>query len=166
MEHQSLVTEGDEGDREVTYVSANTKMATATEVGPTAFNNTHAESQPEHLMAPMNNDTSQNGNLEEVVVVTETSRSEPHSCTDPLQVIQGPPTALEDQPDKYESSHCDREKIQETDQHNSSSDSTSDVKKFTVATHAEEMSSGPSSESFKTGDAVQTEAVGGNGNDR
>lgn len=176
MEHQSLVTEGDVGDMEVTDVSANTNMATATEVGPTAFTSAQDESQSELSMAPMNNDTSQNGDDEEVIVVAESSRSEPHSCSDSLQVIQGPQTASEDQQDTHESCHCGREK----DQHNSCSDS--DVKKTTMETQmfllpakkksrieifhqVKGVSPGPPSEFFKTEAAVQTEAVGGDGND-
>lgn len=179
MEHQLLVTEGNAGDREVTDVSANTKVATVTEVGWTAFNNTHAKSQPEHLMVPINNDTSQNGDLEEFVVVAEPSRAEPHSCIDPLQDNQGPLTSFGDQPHTHKSSHG--EKVQETGQHSSSNDSTSDVKEATMETQVflptkkkplieildkvEEMSPGPSSEFFKTGDAVQMEAGGSDGNE-
>lgn len=177
MEHQSLVTEENAGDREVTDLSAGSKMATATEMGPTAFSNTCVEFQSEHLMAPINNDTSQDRDLEEVVVVVETSRSEPHSCIGPLHIHQGPLTAFEDQPHTNESSH--REKIQETDQHNNSSDSTSDVKKATLESQVfplpakkkplidpgEEMSPEPSSEFLETGDAMQTEAGGSDRND-
>lgn len=179
MEHQSLVTEGNAREREVTDVSANTKMATVTGVGQIAFKNNHAESQPEHLMVSINNDTSQNGDLEEIIVVPETSTSELHSCTDPLQAMQEPLTAFEDQPHTNESSHVGN--IQETDQDESSSDSTSDVKKATMETQvfllpakepqieifdqADEMSPGPSSEFLKTGDTVRTNAGGSDGNE-
>lgn len=182
MAHQSLVTEGEVEKREDTDVSVNTKMATSTEVGPTASNNTHGESQPELLMAPVNNDTSQNGEHEEVIEMAEASRSEPHPRTDPSQVIQVTLAASEEQMDANESSHCDREKIQETDQPNSCSDSTSDVKEVTIENQAfplpakkkprieifhqvEEVSSGPSLEFFQTGDAVQTKEVDGDGKD-
>lgn len=178
--HQSLVTEGEAEDREVRDVSANTKMATVMEVGTPALKNTHADSKPEHLIAPMNNNVNQDGDHGEAVVVAETNRSEPRSSTDPVQVR--PLTAFEET-EPNECAH--REKIQEKDQHNSSNNSTSDVTKATMETQvfllpakkkplieifdrAEEMSlaPGPSLEFFKIEDAEQTEAGSGDGNDR
>lgn len=140
-EHQSLVTDEEPGDREATDVSADTETATATEVGPpTTFNNSNVDSQPEGLMAAMNN---QYGDLEEVVVAAETSGSEPRPGIGPLQVIQVPPTgalqakpltAFEDQPGGRKSSQFDMEENRETDQHHSSSDSTADVEEVTMET--------------------------------
>lgn len=137
-EHQSLVTEEEPGDREATDVSADTDMATATEVGPpTTFNNSNVDSQPEGLMAPMNN---QYGDLEEVVVVAETSGSTPRPGIDPLQVPptgvlqEKPLTACEDQPGRKKSSQFDMEENRETDQHHSSSESTADVEEVTMET--------------------------------
>lgn len=139
-EHHSLVTEKEPGDREAD-VSADTETATTTEVGPpTTFNISSFDSQPEVLMAPMDN---QNGDLDEVIAVAKTSGSDPHPGIDPLQVIQVPPTValqekpltvFEDQPGGRKSSHCDMEKNRETDQYHGSSDSTADVKEVTLLT--------------------------------
>lgn len=139
MEHQSLVIEQEPRNREATDLSADTETATAKEVGPpTTFKNSSVDPQPEGLMAPMNN---QYGDLEEVVVVAETTGSEPRPCIDPLQIIPGsttgafqekPVTSFKDQPSGKKSSKCDIEKNRETNQHDSISDSTADVKEVTM----------------------------------
>lgn len=181
-EHQSLVSEGVAAARGVTDVSAKTTMATVTEVGTCALNNAHAGSQPEHLMVPMNNNASQDGDHEEAAVLAETDGYEPRSSTDPVQATDRPLTAFEEQREPNECSYGER--IQRIDQHNRTSDPTSGVSKARMETQvfplpakkkplieifdkAEEMPLAPAraSEFFKIEDAEQTTAGGSDGND-
>lgn len=139
-EHHSLVTEEEPAEREAD-VSADTETATAMEVGPpTTLNISSIDSRPEVLMAPMDN---QNGDLDEVIAVAETSGSDPQPGIDPLQAIPVPPTValqekpltvFEDRSGGMKSSHCDMEKNRETEQYHSSSGSTADVEEVTLLT--------------------------------
>lgn len=173
-EDQSPLTEEEAEGREVTDVSANTKNDTAMEVGTPPLNSAPPDSQPEYLMAPTNNNVNQDGDNAEAKAVAETNRSEP--STDPVQVIYRPLSAFGEQPEPNESFH--RAKIQEKDQHNSTSDSTSDVRRATIETQvsplpakkkpptemfdqAQEMSLAP-----KSFDAKQTVVGGSDVNNR
>lgn len=140
MADQSWVTKR-ELDAEASDVSSNTETAKVTESGPeTTISNSSHDFQLVDLMERTDNDSDQNGDVQESVLVAETNGSQPQAFTDPLQVLQvpfsedasgSPAIAFKEQLGTKANSQCDMEKNQEINQEESSSVSTADVRGVT-----------------------------------